>query len=343
MYVLSPYPNILYALDLTQPGAPLKWQYNPKPAAAAQGVACCDVVNRGPTFANGRIFFTTLDAHVAAVNAETGEEVWKTKLGDINRGETMTMAPLVAKGQGDRRHLGRRVRRPGLDPRARRQHGTERLEGLQHGPRSGREDRPELQALLRQRQGTGPRRHHLAARTPGGRAAAPSGDGCPTTPISTFSITAPAIRVPGTRASAPATINGPRASSPAIPIPATRAGSTRPRPHDLHDWDTVNEMILLDMEWEGRPAKSDGASRAHRFRLRDRPGRPARCSRPNPSTRSPRSPASTSRPGGSRSIADEGAGQQPGRCATSARRRPARRTGTRAPSRTRRASSTSRI
>ena len=97
MYVLSPYPNILYALDLTKPGAPLKWQYNPKPDAAAQGVACCDVVNRGPTFANGRIFFTTLDGHVVAVNAETGEEVWKTKLGDINIGETMTMAPLVVK------------------------------------------------------------------------------------------------------------------------------------------------------------------------------------------------------------------------------------------------------
>jgi len=39
MYVLSPYPNILYALDLSQPGAPLKWQYNPKPEAASQGVA----------------------------------------------------------------------------------------------------------------------------------------------------------------------------------------------------------------------------------------------------------------------------------------------------------------
>jgi glucose dehydrogenase len=99
MYVLSPYPNILYALDLTQEGAPMKWQYNPVPAAASQGVACCDVVNRGPTYSNGRIFFTTLDAHVVAVDAETGAEVWKTKLGDINRGETMTMAPLVAKGK----------------------------------------------------------------------------------------------------------------------------------------------------------------------------------------------------------------------------------------------------
>jgi lanthanide-dependent methanol dehydrogenase len=97
MYVLSPYPNILYALDLTQPGAPLKWQYNPKPASAAQGVACCDVVNRGPTFAQGKVYFNTLDNHTVAVDAESGQEVWKEKLGDINTGETMTMAPLVVK------------------------------------------------------------------------------------------------------------------------------------------------------------------------------------------------------------------------------------------------------
>ncbi|HEY7385882.1 MAG TPA: methanol/ethanol family PQQ-dependent dehydrogenase [Beijerinckiaceae bacterium] len=97
MYVLTPYPNILYALDLAKPGAPPKWQYNPKPAAASQGVACCDVVNRGPVFAHGKIYFNTLDAHTVAVDAESGKEAWKTKLGEINSGETMTMAPLVVK------------------------------------------------------------------------------------------------------------------------------------------------------------------------------------------------------------------------------------------------------
>jgi PQQ-dependent dehydrogenase (methanol/ethanol family) len=97
MYVLSPYQNILYALDLAKPGAPLKWQYNPKPEAAAQGVACCDVVNRGPTFSGGKIFYNTLDGNVVAVDAESGQEAWKTKVGNINIGETMTMAPLVAK------------------------------------------------------------------------------------------------------------------------------------------------------------------------------------------------------------------------------------------------------
>src|SRR4051794_17379754 len=43
MFVVTPYPNILYALDLTKPGAPLKWKYEPKPSSASQGVACCDV------------------------------------------------------------------------------------------------------------------------------------------------------------------------------------------------------------------------------------------------------------------------------------------------------------
>jgi lanthanide-dependent methanol dehydrogenase len=99
MYVLSPYPNILYALDLTKDGAPLKWKYEPKPEAAAQGVACCDVVNRGPIFSGGKIFYNTLDGNTVAVDAETGKEAWKTKVGDINIGETMTMAPLVAKGR----------------------------------------------------------------------------------------------------------------------------------------------------------------------------------------------------------------------------------------------------
>jgi glucose dehydrogenase len=47
MYIVTPWPNILYALDLTKPGSPMKWKYSPQPAAASQGVACCDVVNRG--------------------------------------------------------------------------------------------------------------------------------------------------------------------------------------------------------------------------------------------------------------------------------------------------------
>jgi PQQ-dependent dehydrogenase (methanol/ethanol family) len=97
MYVVTPFPNILYALDLTKPGAPVKWKFEPEPRSAAQGVACCDVVNRGCVFSGGKIFFNTLDGQTLAIDAESGKEVWRTPIADINKGESITMAPLVAK------------------------------------------------------------------------------------------------------------------------------------------------------------------------------------------------------------------------------------------------------
>jgi PQQ-dependent dehydrogenase (methanol/ethanol family) len=98
MFIVTPYPNFVYALDLTKPGS-VKWKYEPKPEEAAQGVACCDVVNRGACYADGKVFFNTLDGNTIALDAQTGKELWKTKLGDVNKGETITMAPLVVKNK----------------------------------------------------------------------------------------------------------------------------------------------------------------------------------------------------------------------------------------------------
>jgi PQQ-dependent dehydrogenase (methanol/ethanol family) len=97
MYVVSPFPNYVYALDLMKPEAPLKWRFDPKGDPSAMGVACCDVVNRGAAYAEGRIFFNTLDNETIALDAETGKALWRNKLGNIKAGETMTMAPLVVK------------------------------------------------------------------------------------------------------------------------------------------------------------------------------------------------------------------------------------------------------
>src|SRR5215207_4314836 len=99
MYIVTPFPNYLYALDLTQPGAPAKWTYKPDPALASQGVACCDLVNRGAAYWDGKIYFNSLDATTHAVDAKTGKSVWRTRVGDINKGESTTMAPLVVKGK----------------------------------------------------------------------------------------------------------------------------------------------------------------------------------------------------------------------------------------------------
>jgi PQQ-dependent dehydrogenase (methanol/ethanol family) len=98
LYVITPFPNKLFALDLRNYGA-LKWAYDPKVTPSAQGVACCDAVNRGGAYWDGRIYYATLDNRVVAVDASTGKEAWVTKVGDINFGETITMAPIVVKGK----------------------------------------------------------------------------------------------------------------------------------------------------------------------------------------------------------------------------------------------------
>lgn len=95
MYLVTPFPNIIYALDLSKPGVPIKWSYAPNPTPVAIGKACCDTVNRGGVFADGKIIYNLLDNHTIAIDAKTGKQVWRTKMGDVTRGETMTMAPLV--------------------------------------------------------------------------------------------------------------------------------------------------------------------------------------------------------------------------------------------------------
>jgi len=77
----------------------VRWSYRPPSLSAARGVACCDVVHRGAACADGRVFYATLDNQVIAVDAATGAEAWRVRVGEINRGETMTMAPLVVKGK----------------------------------------------------------------------------------------------------------------------------------------------------------------------------------------------------------------------------------------------------
>jgi alcohol dehydrogenase (cytochrome c) len=96
MYVVTPFPDILFALDLTKAGEPIKWSFKPDPSPTAKGKACCDTVNRGVTWADGRLIYNLLDDHTVAVDAKTGKQVWRTKMGNVERGETMTMAPFVA-------------------------------------------------------------------------------------------------------------------------------------------------------------------------------------------------------------------------------------------------------
>jgi PQQ-dependent dehydrogenase (methanol/ethanol family) len=97
LYAVTPFPNNLIAVDLTKPGGQLKFLYEPHPDPRAVGIACCDLVNRGASYGDGKIVYNLLDATTVAVDAQTGKEVWRTRVGNIDIGETTTMAALVVK------------------------------------------------------------------------------------------------------------------------------------------------------------------------------------------------------------------------------------------------------
>ena len=102
MYVHTPFPNIVYALDLAN-DATIKWKYEPKQDPNVIPVMCCDTVNRGVAYAPAEgdrpamVILDQADTTLVALNAETGEVVWSVKNGDASKGETGTMAPMVAK------------------------------------------------------------------------------------------------------------------------------------------------------------------------------------------------------------------------------------------------------
>ncbi len=96
MYLHTPFPNIVYALDLNHDGRVL-WKYEPRQDPSVIPVMCCDTVNRGVAYGDGKIFLSQADATLVALDAKTGEVAWQVKNGDPAKGETMTSAPAVVK------------------------------------------------------------------------------------------------------------------------------------------------------------------------------------------------------------------------------------------------------
>ena len=97
MYLHSSFPNKVYALDLSKPGAPQIWQFTPEQSTDAIAIACCDVVNRGLAFdpKTNRLVIELLAGDVLALDAKTGKQAWRVKSVDFKKGETMTNAPMV--------------------------------------------------------------------------------------------------------------------------------------------------------------------------------------------------------------------------------------------------------
>lgn len=97
MYVVTPKPNRLYALDLKNNGT-IKWEFRPDPGDlnATLQVACCGAQTRGLNYAEGKIFFQTLGGHIYALNAADGKVVWDRQDADQIYGQTSTSNALIA-------------------------------------------------------------------------------------------------------------------------------------------------------------------------------------------------------------------------------------------------------
>jgi len=96
MYVHGPFPNPVYALDLNHDGKIL-WKYEPRQDPNVIPVMCCDTVNRGLAYSDGKLFLNQADTTLVALDAKTGKVLWKVANGDPKKGETGTSAPLVVK------------------------------------------------------------------------------------------------------------------------------------------------------------------------------------------------------------------------------------------------------
>ena len=95
MYVHSPFPNHVYAINLEDQS--IRWKYEPKQDPSVIAVMCCDTVSRGVAYSNGKIFLQQADTTLVALDAKTGKELWKVVTGNPKVGETTTNAPHVFK------------------------------------------------------------------------------------------------------------------------------------------------------------------------------------------------------------------------------------------------------
>lgn len=96
MYVHTPFPNTVYALDLSKDGQ-IVWKYEPKQDPNVIPVMCCDTVNRGVAYADNKIFLHQADTTVVALDAKTGKVIWSVKNGDATKGETNTATVMPVK------------------------------------------------------------------------------------------------------------------------------------------------------------------------------------------------------------------------------------------------------
>jgi lanthanide-dependent methanol dehydrogenase len=254
MYVVTPFPNNLLAIDLTKPGGGLKWTFQAHPDSRSVGIACCDVVNRGAAYADGKVIYSLLDAHVVAVNADTGEEVWRTKVGNIDLGETFTAAPLVVKDKVIVGNAGAELGVRGYVAALDVKNGKELWRAYNTGPDHDVKIGPSFKAFYQKDQGRDlgvtswpPDQWKLGGSTVWGWMSYDPG-----TNLIFYGTSNPGVWNPDLR---------PGDNKWSCSIMARDADSGELRwayqivPHDAWDYDEIMENVLVDMDWNGKPRK----------------------------------------------------------------------------------------
>jgi PQQ-dependent dehydrogenase (methanol/ethanol family) len=251
MFVVTGFPDRILAFDLSGPEHKLRWSFDPKPDPGARGVACCDVVNRGAVYADGRLFFCTLDNQVLALDARTGTEIWRKHLGEFSVGQSMTIAPVVVRDKvlvgNDGGEFGVRGFIAALDVAT----GTERWRAYSTGPdsevRIGREFSPFYAGDRGSDLGVAtwpPEAWKIGGGTVGGWL---SYD--PQLDLLYHGTGSPAPRNPVQR---PGANKWTSAIFARRPDSGDAAWAYQTSPHDRHGYDGSNENVLVDLPIGGR-------------------------------------------------------------------------------------------
>jgi lanthanide-dependent methanol dehydrogenase len=100
MYIVTPKPNYVYGIDLQRNGV-IRWEFRPEMPDMELAIqrACCGAQTRGLAYADGKIVFSTLDGQLFALDAQTGQVVWRQVNADLSVSETMSGPPLIVNDQ----------------------------------------------------------------------------------------------------------------------------------------------------------------------------------------------------------------------------------------------------
>lgn len=254
MYIVTPFPNNLIAIDLKNLTGPAKWIFQPHPNPVAIGKACCDTVNRGAAYGDGMVVYQLLDDHVVAVNATTGKQVWRTATGNVYNGETATGAALIVKNKvyvgNSGGELGVRGKLTCLDLKT----GKILWVAYSQGPDSDVRIGPDFHPFYKKDQGT-----NLGVKTWGNDLWQHGGGTVwgwisydPELNLIYYGTGNPGVWDPDMR---------PGSDHWSITIFARDPDTGYARwayqiePHDNYDYDEIMENILVDMDWQGKPRK----------------------------------------------------------------------------------------